>query len=112
MKGLQFLQTSEYGKYALEILSFFVPMALQLPKLREDTSFMTVTVKATGVSGIQDVVTEADKFIQQQLKEKVAKFHPDLQFWGEEGEDNISSLDTSKSFLFITDSIEGTNNFR
>lgn len=107
-----FLQTTEYGKFAKEILSFFVPLALKLPKLREDPVFMTVTVKATGVSGVQDVVTEADKFMQKKLKEEVEELHPDWQFWGEEGEDNISAFDSSKQFLFITDPIEGTNNFR
>jgi len=107
-----FLQTTEYGKFAKEILDFFVPLALQLPKLREEPSFMTATVKAIGASGVQDVVTKADKFMQKRLKEEVSKLYPDWQFWGEEGEDNIFSFDSSKSFLFITDPIEGTNNFR
>src|SRR3989344_5772924 len=112
MKEPEFLQNSEYGKFTKEILDFFVPLSLQLPKLREDPSSMTIIVKTVGASGIQDVVNEADKFMQQRLKEKVARVHPDWQFWGEEGEDNISTFDSSKSFLFITDPIEGTNNFR
>lgn len=111
-KNLEFLKSSEYGKYVVAILDFFVPLALKLPKLREDPNLMTVTVKATGASGVQDVVTEADKFMQKKLKEEVARLHPDWQFWGEEDEDNISVFDTSKQFLFITDPIEGTNNFR
>ncbi len=107
-----FFQTTQYGKFTKEILDFFVPLALKLPQLRGDPNLMAVTVKAVGISGIQDVATEADKYMQQRLKEKVAKLHSDWQFWGEEGENNISAFDSSKSFLFITDPIEGTNNFR
>lgn len=107
-----FFQSTEYGKFAKEILNFFVPLSLKLPKLRDDPNLMTATVKAVGSSGVQDVVTEVDKFMQQRLKEEVARLHPDWQFWGEEEEDNVVSFDSSKSFLFITDPIEGTNNFR
>lgn len=37
--------------------------------------------------------------------------YPNWQFWGEEGKDNINNYDFSKEYLFITDPIEGTNNF-
>lgn len=106
------LKKSEHSRFAGEILDFFIPLAMQLPRLRNNPSLMAATVKATGASGVQDVLTEADKFVQQKLKDEVGRLHPDWQFWGEEGEDNTSAYDSSKRFLFITDPIEGTNNFR
>jgi fructose-1,6-bisphosphatase/inositol monophosphatase family enzyme len=106
------ITNNEYGKFALELYSLFAPLALKLPQLRNDPTLMKAIIKATGKSGITDVVTEADKYMQQKIKEEVAKIHPDWQFWGEEGEDNKSEYQTGKSFMVITDPIEGTNNFR
>lgn len=101
-----------YNKYALELYTLFAPLALRLPALRDDPKLMKAHIKATGKSGITDVVTGADKYMQQKIKEGVAKIHPEWQFWGEEGEDNISEYQKDKPFMVITDPIEGTNNFR
>lgn len=101
-----------YGSYLKEILSFYVPLLLQIPKLRDDPSYMKETIKAVGNSGITDVATQADIYVQQEIKKEVTLLHQDWQFWGEEGDDNINEYDISKKFLFITDPIEGTNNFR
>lgn len=111
-QGLEFLQTSEYGRYTAEILNFFIPLAFQLLQLRDNPSLMAVTVKTVGVRGFQDIVTEADNFMQRRIKEEVEKIHPEWQFWGEEGEDNVTEYDPTKSFLLITDPIEGTTNFK
>ena len=40
------------------------------------------------------------------------EIHPEWQFWGEEGIDNITEYDHHKTYLFIVDPIEGTNNFK
>lgn len=106
------IQNEEYGKYALELYMLFAPLALKLPALRDDPKLMEATVKAVGQSGITDVVTGADRYMQQKIKEEVAKIHPEWQFWGEEGEDNVSEYQKGKPFMVITDPIEGTNNFR
>lgn len=111
--SLDFLQTSPYGDHTIAILKFFVPLALKLPSLRSNPKFMSATVKAVSEnSGISDIVTESDKYMQKQIKKETARLHPDWQFWGEEGEDNITQWEMDKSFLLITDPIEGTINFR
>src|SRR5258706_799042 len=106
------ISNEKYGAYALELYALFAPLALQLPTLRDNPKLMKSNVKAVGKEGIADVVTGADLYMQQKIKEEVAKIHPEWQFWGEEGEDNISKYQTGKPFLVITDPIEGTNNFR
>ena len=106
------LRNSEYSRFAQQILGFYVPLAIKLPALRKDSSFMEAHVKAVGQTGIADIVTGADKYMQQQIKDAAGAVHPEWQFWGEEGEDNVSKYDPAKSFLLITDPIEGTNNFR
>lgn len=103
---------SPYKEHLEQILGFYVPLALQLPTLRDDPEFMQATIKATAASGITDVATKADVHMQQLIKEQVAATHPDWQFWGEEGEDNVKEYDETKTFLLVTDPIEGTNNFR
>ena len=105
-------ETSEYGVYLKEILSFFVPLTLQIPQLRDNPEFMRESIKAVGIKGITDVATKVDLYVQNQLKKNVEELHPEWQFWGEEGEDNTEKYDATKEFLFITDPIEGTNNFR
>ena len=49
--------------------------------------------------------------MQQKIQEGITKLHPDWQFWGEEGNDHISTYQNNKPFLVILDPIEGTNNF-
>lgn len=111
--SLDFLHPSPYGQYTIDILGFFVPLALNLPELRSKPKFMSATVKAVSEnSGISDIVTESDKYMQKQIKKETAQIHPDWQFWGEEGEDNIMQWEADKPFLLITDPIEGTLNFR
>lgn len=109
---MDFLKSSEYGKLAEQILSFYVPLVLSLPQLRENPELMRATIKAVGQTGVADVVTAADISTQQKIKENITKLHADWQFWGEEGEDNVLQYDSSKQYLLITDPIEGTNNFR
>lgn len=106
------MKNDDYGKYALELYTLFAPLALELPSLRDNPKLMQATVKAVGKGGITDVVTGADKYMQQKIKEAVVSMHPEWQFWGEEGEDNSSEYQEGKPFLVITDPIEGTNNFR
>lgn len=102
----------EYSNYALELYTLFAPLALKLPILRDDPTLMKAHVKAVGQNGITDVVTGADTYMQQKIKEEVAKIHPEWQFWGEEGGDNTTEYQKDKQFMVITDPIEGTNNFR
>ncbi len=106
------LERSPYKEHLEQILRFYVPLALQLLTLRDDPEFMQATIKAAAASGITDVATKADVHMQQLIKEQVTMAHPDWQFWGEEGEDNVKEYDETKSFLLLTDPIEGTNNFR
>lgn len=101
-----------YGEQLKQVIDIFIPLALALPRLRDDPAMMHETIKATANNGITDVATDADVYMQDELKKQVAEHHPDWQFWGEEGEDRVTDYDESKSFLFITDPIEGTNNFK
>jgi len=101
-----------YGGQLKDVIDIFMPLALALPRLRDDPNMMKETVKATSDSGITDVATSADVYMQSELKAKVTTNHPDWQFWGEEGDDRISDFDETKQYLFITDPIEGTNNFK
>lgn len=101
-----------YEKYALELYMLFAPLALRLPLLRDDPTLMEAHVKAVGKNGITDVVTGADTYMQEKIKEEVAKIHPEWQFWGEEGEDKTVTYKKDSPFMVITDPIEGTNNFR
>ena len=90
----------------------FIPLALKLPLFRENPEMMQETLKAKGESGITDVATNADVHMQEMLMKEVVDKHPDWQFWGEENSQNSKIYDETKSFLFITDPIEGTNNFK
>lgn len=105
-------QQSDYGRFVVDILEFYVPLVLQLPNLRDNHQLMKETVKAQSASGITDVATQADVYVQRRIKEEVLKRHPDWQFWGEEGSDNVSEYDTTKKILVVADPIEGTNNFK
>lgn len=101
-----------YGEQLKQVLDIFASLAMQLPQLRDDPVMLEETVKAVGRDGVSDVATAADVYMQEKLKEEVASKHPDWQFWGEEGSDNTAEYDSTKTFLFITDPIEGTNNFK
>ncbi len=103
---------SQYGQQLTDIMNAFVPLALQLPQLRDNPEMMEEAIKKTSASGITDVVTNADIFVQEKLKSAVLEKHPNWQFWGEEGKDNISEYDTTKKYLLVSDPIEGTNNFK
>ncbi|TSC86317.1 MAG: Uncharacterized protein G01um10147_929 [Microgenomates group bacterium Gr01-1014_7] len=105
-------KSSQYDQQLMNIMGAFVPLALQLPQLRDNPQMMEEIIKKTSVSGVTDVATNADIFVQGKLKSTVLEKHPDWQFWGEEGKDNISEYDSTKKFLFIIDPIEGTNNFK
>jgi fructose-1,6-bisphosphatase/inositol monophosphatase family enzyme len=105
----EILPKSEYNDIAIQILHFFVPLALSIPQLRDNPDLMQETIKATSKTGITDVATEADRYVQSQIQNKTPK---DWDFWGEE--DIIKSeINNSESrWLLITDPIEGTNNFK
>lgn len=105
-------ERSPYGEQLQEAMSAFVPLALQLPQLRDNPSMLQENVKTNSVSGITDVATQADLYMQDQLKNSLINTHSDWQFWGEEGADNVKEIDASKKFLVVTDPIEGTNNFK
>lgn len=111
LKDLQ--ERSPHGENLRQIMDFYVPLALDLPSLRDDPAFMKEQVKATATSGVTDVATAADIYMQERIKAKVAAMGNDWQFWGEEGEDSgVIDLDPTKTHTFITDPIEGTNNFK
>ena len=103
---------SQYAEVVRQALDIFVPLALRLPQLRDNPTAMREKVKATGRSGITDVATNADVLMQEELRKKVEGMHDDWQFWGEESTDNTVAYDATKRYLFITDPIEGTNNFK
>lgn len=103
---------SRYGEQLMDVMAIFVPLALKLPQLRNNPDMMKEIVKATAQSGVTDVATQADVFVQRQLKNLIAQKCSDWQFWGEEGEDNVSEYDTTKKYLLVSDPIEGTNNFK
>ncbi len=108
----QLAHQSAYGRLIVDILDFYVPLVLQLPKLRDNPQFMKETVKVQAASGITDIATQADAYVQERIKKEVLKRHHDWQFWGEEGPDNTSQYDSGKTILVVTDPIEGTNNFK
>lgn len=103
--------SSHYGKFLNSMLAFYVPLVFKLPALRDNPGLMVTKIKSTSPEGIVDVATAADIYIQNELKHYVLSNNPNWQFWGEEGKDNINTYDFSKEYLFITDPIEGTNNF-
>lgn len=94
------------NKLFREIMEFYSPIALNLPGTR--ARGLKSYVKARR-GKIADLVTEADLYMQEKLKQ-LAQLHR-WQFWGEEGEDNKEQYDESRKYLLITDPIEGTNNF-
>ena len=110
LEGLK--ECSEYGRYIADIMGFYAPLILGLPKLRSNPELMQEKVKAKSSSGIADIVTQADVYVQKQIKKKIKLLYPDWQFWGEEGADNASKFDESKTMLVVADPIEGTNNFK
>lgn len=105
-------QQSDYGRFIADILEFYVPLVLQLPNLRDNPQLMKETVKAQSVSGVTDVATQADVYVQGRIKEEILQRHPNWQFWGEEGSDNVSEYNPTKTILVVADPIEGTNNFK
>jgi len=105
------ITSSHHGKFLDSILAFYVPLVFKLPALRNNPKIMTVSVKSTSSSGITDLATAADIYVQSEIKHYVLSNFPNWQFWGEEGKDNINNYDNSKDYLFITDPIDGTNNF-
>jgi fructose-1,6-bisphosphatase/inositol monophosphatase family enzyme len=105
-------EQSDYARFVVGILDFYVPLVLQLPNLRDNPKLMKETVKAQSASGVTDVATQADIYFQGKIKCEVLKRHPDWQFWGEEGSDNVSEYDSTKTILVVNDPIEGTNNFK
>jgi len=109
---MQISSKTKFGKYTSDILSFFIPLLVRLPGLRKDAQFMEQEIKAAGQEGIDDVVTKSDIWMQNEIKNHIQGMYSNWQFWGEEGEDKNKKLDTTKEYLFITDPIEGTNNFR
>ena len=59
--------------------------------------------------GIGNIVTQYDKQIQSELKEKLLQLLPKANFIGEENDYNANILDTG--YTFIVDPIDGTTNF-
>jgi|GEM_PF-1954172 len=106
------IELAPYGEELRQVLDMFIPLALSLPQLRDSPGMMSETIKATATNGITDIATSADSYLQEELKKQVEYNHSGWQFWGEEGEDRATKYDESKSYLFITDPIEGTNNFK
>lgn len=102
----------EHGPQLKQVLDVFIPLALKLPELRDNPEMMQETVKAIRENGITDVATAADLHMQTMLLQEITSQHPDWQFWGEEQGQNTEIYDETKNFLFVTDPIEGTNNFK
>ena len=59
--------------------------------------------------GIGNIVTEYDKKIQKELKEKLLELLPDAKFIGEE--DDLDKNVLENGYTFIVDLIDGTTNF-
>ncbi len=100
------------GGYVEDIFSVYIPLLIRLPALRGDENFMQIETKTKGESGIDDVVTNADLWMQSELKKHIQHLYPNWQFWGEEHEASGKEVVTTKGLLFVVDPIEGTNNFR
>jgi fructose-1,6-bisphosphatase/inositol monophosphatase family enzyme len=100
---------SKLSQIAKSVLDFYIPIALEIPSLRDNPELMIFEVKAENSEGVQDIATQADKYVQAEIKKQLPE---NWQFWGEEGADNVTEFDESKEFILITDPIEGTNNFR
>lgn len=106
-----FVEKSKYKEQLAKIVPAYVEIVKQLPDLRDNPEMMGIEVKSKSPDGIQDVVTEADKYIQSEIKKTILGSN-NWQFWGEEGDKQPVDLDKDREFTLITDPIEGTNNFR
>jgi len=60
-------------------------------------------------SGPEDVVTNYDRMVQENLERKLREIMPGAGFLGEEGLETVSS--SSDGSFFIIDPIDGTMNF-
>ena len=96
----ELVDSRPYGKQLESILDVFLPLLIRLPDLRNNSDMLRETLKAIGKDGVTDVVTVADVFVQNKLKQSLLVKQPDWQFWGEEGSDNTSAYDESKPYLF------------
>ncbi|HEX9804845.1 MAG TPA: inositol monophosphatase family protein [Candidatus Dojkabacteria bacterium] len=104
----EFLQKIDHSGYLKEseiLLNDFPKIAMQIPKFRTDRDLMKSTVKSASPDGRQDLVTEADKYVQKLVQE----FIPTN--WGIWGEENLNNLKEGHKFSLYIDPIEGTNNF-
>lgn len=107
----EFVEGSKYKDQLGQIVPAYITIVKQLPELRDSPEMMRAEVKSESPDGIQDVVTEADKYIQNEIKKNILG-DKNWQFWGEEGEAQVLELNQEQEFTLITDPIEGTNNFR
>ena len=71
----ELVQRSNIAGFVADILEFYVPLGLQLPKLRDEPQFMEETVKAESAGGVTDVATRADVYVQRRIKEELLKRH-------------------------------------
>ena len=65
--NLDFLKNDELSNIAKSVLNFYVPIALEIPLLRDNPELMHFEVKAESETDIQDVATEADKYVQAKI---------------------------------------------
>jgi len=61
--------------------------------------------------GLFDPVTEADKKVEQLIREKVAGRFPTHGFYGEEGDNTQSGSQASQTHTWVVDPIDGTRAF-
>lgn len=87
-------------KQYLEILKEIEKAGKLALKLQKD---LQITKKGDGI----DVVTQADKEIEQRIYKKISKIFPDDGFWGEEDE----NLRKDSEYIWYVDPIDGTKYF-
>lgn len=109
---LESIKEPELKALLQTLLDIYLPVVVEIPRLRDNPKMLFEEVKATAPNGITDVATVADVYVQDELKSRISKANQDWQFWGEEGTDRVEELDRDRKYLFVTDPIEGTNNFK
>ncbi len=89
----------------LELNDYIVAMLRKIPQMLDDLEDVKVSQK----SCYRDLVTMADKKLEDYIKKSILALCPNHEFLGEESYDKKKSYDTEN--LWIIDPIDGTTNF-
>lgn len=92
----------------IDLIRVFRSSLIELQFIRANKNMLDEKIKATSSSGVTDIVTAADNYIEQKLRDQINELYPDWGFWGEETIDKFEH----KPKYVVVDPIEGTKNFK